>query len=233
MVWAMVNTESTVERLSRDSAVPSAPTPPTIENDHADGASGGEVGVSALGLPDMFVKGGTTSSAHDRMVFERTADAERRRDEAAGEKLLAKERGLAAGNPNEVASQYSHEFTDHPEVKKAYVQLFYMGRGGKEVVYEGTGDIILCSDPVLPDEKMLLIYCPKCKERGRPADDSIITIRQSHRNWHHDERTSGERFVDVDGITQSSAGKVMDSDRFTCGRCEWSACIDNNRVIPR
>lgn len=231
-------------------------TPPTIENDHAveqhaidcdldedcsceQPASESDSSGTLFGLPvDMFVKGGTTTTAHDRLMAEQEADAERRRAEADEEKRKAKAFGLASGNPNEVATQYHHEFTDHPEIRKAYVPLQYMGRGGKEVEHVGVGDITMVHDPKFPNELALLLYCPKCKERGLPASQCILTVRQANRKWELDTRPgrengAGSLFIDPDGIAQRSAGVIMDSERFTCARCSWSACVDNNRVIPR
>lgn len=189
---------------------------------------------SIMNLPlDVFVKGGTTTERHDRWIAEQEADAARRRRESDEEKALAKKFGLHAGNPNEVAGMFTHEFTDHPEVGKAYVPLMYMTPNGKEVDFYGVGDIIMVQDPKMPDELALLIFCPKCKERGLPASHCIITIRQSNRYWELDRRRAGELFLDPDGQPLHSAGQVVDGERFTCGRCNWAACIDKNRVITR
>lgn len=209
-------------------AQPHADAPPTLESDSPAPPS------KMFGVPlDVFVKGGTTSMAHDRYIAQMEADAEKRRDEADREKALAKKYGIQAGNPNEVAGMFTHEFTDHPEIGKAYVPLMYMTPNGKEVDFYGVGDIIMVQDPKMPDELALLIFCPKCKERGLPASHCIITIRQSNRFWALDRRRSGELFIDPDGQPLHSAGEVVDGERFTCGRCSWAACIDRNRVITR
>jgi len=223
-----------------EQTLPVADVSPTLDNDApAEPASStAKEPLSAersfLDLPlDMFVMGGTHTSGHDRMMQSMEADAEKRRAEYEDQEALARKYGPQAGNPNEVANFYRHQFTEHPEVRKAYVPLFYMGRGGKEVEHEGVGDIIMVNDPAFPEELALLIFCPQCKDRGLPASQCILTIRQSNRRWSLDTRKAGELFVDPDGIAQRSAGEVMDSERFVCARCDWAACIDKNRVIPR
>lgn len=185
-----------------------------------------------FGVPMGFVKGGTTTSGHDRLIASNERDAERRRDESDEEKRIAKEHGLASGDANHMAARGSYEFTDHPEIKKAYVPLQYMERNGREVAFKGTGDIIMPGDPMFPNELALLIFCPKCKETGLPAGQCILTIRQGNRKWHLDTRKGGELFVEEDGTPQRSAGVIMDSERFTCANCSWAARIDNNKVIP-
>lgn len=180
---------------------------------------------------DAFVKAGTTTAAHDRMVAEQEAEAEQRRDLAARERATAKEFGVEQGDPNSVAAIYTSQFTDHPEIKKADVPLHYMGPGGREVEYEGVGDIVLVDDPKWPGELALLLFCPKCKSRGLPAGQSICTIRQSNRKWDIDRRKAGELFV-FDGQPHRSAGVINSDERFTCPRCPWRARIYDNRVMP-
>ena len=210
-------------------ALPSADAPPTIESD-----SPASPKKSFMDLPlDVFVKGGTTSAKHDAYMAAMEADSEKRRAEADAEKAVAKQHAFRGANQGEIAGLQSHEFTDHPEIGKAYVPLMYMSPNGKEVDFYGTGDIIMVQDPKIQNELAVILFCPKCRERGLPAAHCIITVRQSNRHWDLDQRTAGELFIDVDGEPQRSAGRIMDSDKFTCARCDWSACIDKNRVITR
>jgi hypothetical protein len=176
-----------------------------------------------------FVKGGTTTSRHDNWMAASEADAKKRRAEADAERKIAQEHGIHQGNPGDLASLYSNQFTDHPEVMKAYVPLEYMARRGREVDYLGVGDIIMAQDPAFDDELTLMIFCPKCRDRGLPAGHCIIHLRQSNRSWHLDTRKAGELFV-WEGQPMRSAGTVMDGEAFTCARCAWRARIDNNRV---
>jgi hypothetical protein len=188
-----------------------------------------------MGVPlDTFVKYGTSTSAHDKMMAEAEADSKRRRAEADAEKRAAKEHGLAAGNPNSIASQYNHQFTPHNHIGKAYVPLKYVTRSGREVTHEGRADIVQVQDPAFPNELMLLLFCPPCIEKaGLPPAHAIIQIRQSNRRWELDLRGAGELIVDPeDGLAYRSAGTIRDMERFTCPRCSWKARIDDNKVWP-
>ena len=223
--------------MTEPKTMPAAETPPTLDTDAPAASSPVPEPPSApapmLGLPlDVFVKDGTTSSKHDQLMAWMQADARRRRAEADEEKKVARDNSYKLGNRDNVASLFSHEFTDHPEVAKAYIPLAYMSPNGKEVDSYGMGDIFMPQDPKTPDELALMLFCPKCVERF-PADQCIITVRQSNRYWELDRRKAGQVFIDPDGIAQQSAGEVMDSEKFHCPRCSWTASIDKNKVFTR
>ena len=223
--------------MTEPKILPVAETPPTLDSDAPAAPSPSSEPDAALagvfGFPlDVFVKNGTTTSKHDRHMADMQADAKRRRAEADAEKVVARENNYALGNRGNVASLFSHEFTDHPEVQKAYIPLAYMSLNGKEVDSYGMGDIFMPQDPATPEELALMLFCPKCVERF-PADQCIITVRQSNRHWDLDRRKAGQIFTDPDGTAQQSAGEVMDSEKFRCPRCSWAACIDKNKVYTR
>jgi uncharacterized protein YbaR (Trm112 family) len=98
-------------------------------------------------------------------------------------------------------------------------------------------DVTVPADPAYDGELMLLLICPKCKER-LPADHCIIQLRQSNRAWHLDARKAGEVIVwpewDAAGHKtiepHISAGVVMESEKFSCPNCSWRAAIDKNKV---
>jgi len=225
-------------------AMPAAESPPTIERDEPAPAAQptsaeptfisepNKIGDAFLigGAPDSFVKGGTTSSAHDALMAFRREEEERRRRVDDLEKQKVQEAGLHTGRADELATRYSHSFTDHSEIAVACVPLFFMGAGGKEVELYGTADIIIPNDPKFEGERVLVLFCPKCVGRGMLQSHCIIQVRQSNRRWFLDERKAGEMFIDCEGVPQRSAGAVMDSDRIVCGRCDWAAKIHNNRV---
>lgn len=215
-------------------AEPEPPAPaPTPAAAPTEPAAGKPTTEQTIGVPlAAFVRFGTTSSQHDKFVAEQEADAERRRDEDAREKRLAREHGIVRGNPGDVASRYSFQFTDHPEIAKAAVPLTYLTRTGRETTHVGRGDITMPQDPAFPNELALIVHCPRCHDdMGLPAGQAIITIRQSNRPWHLDKRGAGELIVDQWGSFRS-AGTVRDGERFTCGRCSWRARVDDNKVWP-
>lgn len=228
-----------LRRMTEPKTLPVADTPPTLESDAPAEESRSTASEQAKSLPsmfgvplDVFVKDGTTSSRHDRYMESQQAEARQRRADADMERKIARENSHKLGNPDNVASLSTHEFTDHPEVQKAYVPLAYMSKNGKEVDLYGMADIFMPQDPKTKDELALLLFCPKCIQRF-PPDHCIITVRQSNRRWELDRRKAGQLFIDPDGMPQHSAGEVVDSEKFHCPRCSWAACIDRNRVFTR
>jgi len=203
------------------------PEPPPADCEKA-------VDPNPIGVPlDILVRYGTTTSAHDRSVAEQLAESRRRRAEDDAEKRIAKNHGINSGDPSSVASRYSNQFTDNPEIARAYVPLTYVTRTGREETHKGVGDIIMVQDPAFEGELALILFCPSCIEKaGLPPDQSLVTVRQSNRSWHLDQRTSGELCVFEDGSTFRSAGVIMESEAFTCARCSWRARIDHNKVWP-
>jgi hypothetical protein len=180
--------------------------------------------VQSIQVPDVMVKGGTRSGKHDRYIAQQKAEAEARRADADAERKAAR-----TGAEDGQASLYTCQLTDHPDVKQAYVHLTYPGRGAREVLFEGIGDIIMPADPAFPNELALIIFCPQCLKNG-PADHAMCTIRQSNRKWELDTRKAGELFM-FEGQPYRSAGIVRDGEPFTCGGCSWRARIDDNKVL--
>lgn len=186
-----------------------------------------------FGLPvSMFVKGGTTSSGHDRMVAELEQDAERRRNEADQEKKLSSVPIEHGG-----ARLRTHKFSEHGDVGSGFILLRYMTPGG-EIRYEN-GDELQCLADVHvlgPEELCLTLVCPSCKAGGpgrppRPQGQSQIRIRQSNKSFDFDVTKAGELIL-FEGKPYRSAGVVRESERFSCPDCGWSARIIDNRVRP-
>jgi hypothetical protein len=185
-----------------------------------------------FGLPiDMFVKGGTSTMAHDRMVHEEETDAERRRDEQAAMRKVA-----AIPVEDGGAKLYTNYLAPNPSglpMEWAKVLLEYLTAGGEQLMHRSQpvqclADVIVGLDPLYPEELTLVLVCPECARR-MPQGQCQIQIRQRNRAWYLDTRTSGDLVV-FDDAPYRSAGMVMDSERFTCPRCAWAAHIDKNRV---
>jgi hypothetical protein len=192
----------------------------------------------------VFVKGGTTSSAHDKAVKAQWLESERRRAEADMERRIADvpiEKGGGVQFTNQLNTQ------DERDLQTGKVELFFVNSRGEQEYESGEplrclADVIVPDKPERPSELMLIMICPKCKERGLPADQAIIQIRQSNREWDLDQRRVGEpiiwdEWVDgPDGLRRKkrevylSAGIVRDGEKFTCPRCNWRAVIDDNKV---
>jgi len=186
-----------------------------------------------FGLPlAAFVKGGTTTSRHDRMVVELEADAEKRRDEAIAERQVASVPVEHGG-----AKILTHKFSPSGDVGAGFVLLRYLTPRG-DIRYEN-GDELQCLADVHvvgPEELCLTIVCPSCKAGGygrpsRPQGQSQIRIRQSNKRFEFDATKAGELIL-FEGKPYRSAGVVRESERFSCPDCGWAARIVENCVRP-
>jgi hypothetical protein len=183
-----------------------------------------------MGLPlTVFMRGGgaVPSSAEERRIAEDEADAERRRD------LQDKERRIAQIPIEKGGAKMLTRAAADPETTPK-VLLLYMTRQGQPR-YEFGAPVECLADIILPAAEgmdlSLQIVCPQCKERGIPMGQCQLAIKQSNRAWHLDTRTAGEIIV-FDGQPYYSAGKIMDSDRFSCPKCSWTARIHDNKIRP-
>jgi len=195
-----------------------------------------------MGLPvDMFVKGGTTSMRHDRMVQQEEAEAERRRDEHDAMKRMAQVPVDQGG-----AMMFNNQLQPNPQgvpMETPKVELVYLTAGGEPEYNKGKplkclADILVGMDPAHPEELTLVLVCPSCETR-MPQGQCQIQLRQTNRKWELDTRAAGTLILWEEEVgnrkvvrTYRSAGVVMESERFTCPRCPWSARIDKNRVRP-
>lgn len=185
-------------------------------------------GETLFGRPlDMFVRGGTHTSGHDRMMAERVADAEHRRDVAAKERQLA-----AVPIEDGGAQMFTNNLALNPQAEAASVLLKYCTPRGE--VKTERGDELQCLADVLmvsPTELGLVLVCPGCKARGDHLGECQLRILQSNRKWYLDTSKAGELIV-FEGKPYRSAGEVMDCERFSCPNCGWAARIHKNMVIP-
>jgi hypothetical protein len=206
---------------------------PTMSNDDKPVESEPKV----FGLPlDMFVKGGTTTWAHDQEQLRLTHDAERRRNEAAVERQIAtvpieEGGGVIHGGP----------LGGH-EGEQAYVELLYLTARGEQR-FE-MGEPVRCLADVVQVDKSelaIVLVCARCKERGVPLDRCQMRIRQSNRGWEFSSKRRGDMIPWVEKLDAQgrpmvkiyrSAGTIVESERFSCAQCGWMARIHDNKVRP-
>jgi hypothetical protein len=181
-----------------------------------------------MGLPlEMFVKGGTTTSAWDREKQEQYArsDALRAHQDRQYDAIHS-----AQDKPNIAAGMLSHEL---------------LGRGNPKVVIEYVyGDSALnreclaelCMAPKVdnPDESemVLVLVCPRCLQRTGRQDDSQLVIRESHRKFWLDDTKKGTWLNGVDGSVHPIAGTITLADRVKCPAlgCTWAFRIDDSKL---
>lgn len=184
-----------------------------------------------------WIKNGTTSSAHDKMMFERRADAKRRREqEDARFQTAAKKPNQARVHQHKLGSRRNHPCAvlgvKHPKDRRIDHYMVC------EITHdEGSSDL------------MLMMQCPRCIfSYDRSPDDSIMHIRQSNRAWHLDRRTKNERslnpvlrtcagelWISPEDRTEvvMVAGMVTTDDWCKCPICKWEFTIDDSIVYTR
>jgi predicted RNA-binding Zn-ribbon protein involved in translation (DUF1610 family) len=173
----------------------------------------------------MFIRGGGTStSANDKAIAEAEADAERRRDEALAEREMTRLPVEAGG-----ARIFENKSLD-PGAKDLHVLLDLVNAKGEPHLVAGVPIQCLADIRVVgPNEMAVVVVCPRCINRKIPQGQCQIQVRQSNRNWHLSDKGRGSPLW-FDGKMYQSAGTIMDSDRFSCPNCAWSARIDNNKL---
>jgi hypothetical protein len=186
-----------------------------------------------FGVPlATFVKGGTTTTAHDQREAREWHEAEQRRDLQDAEMRVAR-KPIDQGGGEMFTSKFLNQ--EEAQAPEAHVLLDFVNRRGEPLYEQGVplqclADITVATEPAFDGELVLLIMCPKCMERTK-AQNTILQLRQANRMWHLDQKGAGELFV-FEGEPYYSAGTVMDSERFTCAQCSWAARIDKNKIWP-
>lgn len=173
----------------------------------------------------LLVRGGTTSSAYDKELQQRMADAEVRRAEADADRKVAQvpiEQGGGLLFENKLADPLTGP----------RVLIKYVGKT-KEVLMEQLCELV--ADELTGDH-MLIFVCPECFRRGVPSQFAQCHVRSKHRQWHLDLREAGQvkaaRNSDsIGGIEYyTHAGNIMDTDVLRCDgvNCGCSFKIDKN-----
>jgi predicted RNA-binding Zn-ribbon protein involved in translation (DUF1610 family) len=179
-----------------------------------------------IGAPmQAWVKGGTHTAASERMFHERFADAEVRRDAAAKDKALASIPIEHGGG-----RMFTHNFSENPEVPKAYVKLQYANRYGAPCPPgECLADIVIESWDK-PNDLTLIFVCPGCyTERHKSAGDCQLKMRMSNRWWKLLPFYGETKWTDPDGQVRiyKLAGTIVESEPFSCPDCGYRGRIVN------
>lgn len=169
-----------------------------------------------------FVKGGMVTSAYERQLQEKKADAERRRaaeDQRRQTTLIDPNARLST---TKLGGSGSHA---------AIVLEFWNSdnRPDMFIVCELTVDP---ADPLARD-LILIVCCPACTKRFGMAE-AQMTIRSNHRRFELDERRKGELWVNPKDPTEfvHLAGTIHLTEMATCPGlgCGWRFKIDNSVV---
>jgi hypothetical protein len=140
--------------------------------------------------------------------------------------------------------EYTNMFAteDDQHARTAFLLLKYATPAGDPVYHKGEpleclARIIAPDVPAFSGELMVIIYCPRCMVK-LPPDHCLLQVRQSNRKWFLDVSSQGTMFVFNEMLPNGSkvprpyfsAGVIVESEKFRCGRCNWRGVIDNNIV---
>ncbi len=153
-----------------------------------------------------FVRGGMVTSAHEKMLYEKKVDANKRRAEEDAR------RKITTVDPNARISTTKLGGTqDH-----AVIVLEIRNSDGKAeefIVCELTADIADESGEGL----ILIVCCPFCAVRFG-SDEAQMTIRSRHRHFELDTRRQGELWVNPNNPSEfyTLAGTIHLTEAVTC-----------------
>jgi hypothetical protein len=188
---------------------------------------GSSIGASQL---QIIVKGGTTSSAHDKERAKQKAMTELGREHQDKQQRAA---DLGAGMTKEgfVASRLtSLKMMDGGSPR---LVLYYLNRD-KSIRQECIAELVQTPD----GDMMFTMVCPKCLERGEPHGSSQVMVRKSHRRWELDVARAGEVVPVYDPFHKQMMGiricGVIEAGdeilRCTNLGCAWAVKISKSNV---
>lgn len=195
---------------------------PTQESGSTDSSNPPTEEQKIMGMPlGMFMRGGTTSWAHDQELAKHKADVAERRAKQDKDMEIASTPLEQGGG-----AMFTNYLTENANMDKAYVHLQYLSKNLRNVDFECLGDVTMMED----NELALILICPVCAQKVG-LDLAHLTIRQSHKKWELDTRKAGELII-FDGQPYRSAGRIRECQRFRCSQCDWAGKIDDNKVYP-
>jgi len=164
--------------------------------------------------PEVLVRGGTTSGAHDRQRAESAHASE------LGRQRLARQERAAAAGPTlnedgfQVAKLHSLKLMDSASPR---LVLYYMNRD-RTVKQECVSELVVAGT-----DELFTMVCPKCLERGEPMGQCQMKIHKSHRKFDLDVRKAGTvvELRDPDGVPfhVRICGTVSCDDIIACDTC--------------
>ena len=187
----------------------------------------GKAPASIGGVPLGIVRGGTTSSRHDRAQHEARLAADAGRCKAADQERAAQ---FGSGRtPDGFVSSRIHSLRmmdrGHPQLV-----LYYMNRD-KTVRQECVSEVFVADD----GDSGFTMVCPKCMERGDAMGLCQMKIMSSHRAFHIDQRRNGESVSLVDPYGKPFhvriCGTITCDDEIKCDSCgNFSVRIEDSKV---
>jgi hypothetical protein len=178
--------------------------------------------------PEVLVRGGTTSSRHDRQRAERRLAVEKGRQQVEKQEAAVRTGPILDQHGFTQAKLHGLRLLDrgHPKLV-----LYYMNRD-RTVAQECVSEYFHTGT----DEGFIMV-CPRCLERGEAHGDSQMMIMKSHRKFHLDTRKAGTvvQLRDPDGkhFHVRICGTVTCDDVIRCNSCgNFRVRIADSKVWP-
>lgn len=174
----------------------------------------------------VLVRGGTTTSAYDKELQQRMADAEVRRAEADADKKIGQVPIEQGGG-----LVFEHKLADPMTGPRVLIK--YVGTT-KEVLMEQLCELV---EDDTSGDSMFIFVCPECFRRGIPSGFCQCHVKAKHRAWHVDRRTAGQVLAaknsDAPGGIEyyTSAGEIMDTDVLRCDNVNCGSAFKIHRNI--
>lgn len=174
----------------------------------------------------VLVRGGTTTSAFDKELAQRKADAEVRRAEADADKKIGQVPIEQGGG-----LVFEHKLADPMTGPRVLIK--YVG-AGKDVLMEQLCELV---EDETSGDNLFIFVCPECFRRGIPSGFCQCHARSKHRAWHVDKRTAGQVLAaknsDAHGGIEyyTSAGEIMDTDVLRCDNTNCGCSFKIHRNI--
>jgi hypothetical protein len=179
-------------------------------------------------LPEIIVKGGTTSSRYDN---ERAKAAH------------AAELGRAHQDKQMQAAQIGDAFTDQGFVHSRLHSLRLMDSGSPQIVLyylnkdktvrqSCVGEVVVTPD----GDEVFTMVCPRCLERGEPHGSSQMMIKKSHRKWELDTRKQGTVVLLEDPwgkpFQVKICGTIWCEETLRCSNfnCAYAVRVEDSKV---
>lgn len=177
--------------------------------------------------PSVLVRGGTTSSRHDRQQYEARQAGERGRAQRDKQEQEAR-RGPRMTKQGFVSSRlHALRMMDrgHPQLV-----LYYMNRD-KSVKQECVSEVFVADD----GDTGFTLVCPRCLARGAAHGLAQMKVMNKHRAFHIDPRRAGELVSLLDPYGKQFhvriCGTVTCDDVIRCDSCGvWAVRIEGSRV---
>lgn len=183
------------------------------------------------GLPDVFVKGGTTTGEWDRQKAQQYKQSDELRAHQDKQRQAVRH---AAEKGGAVTGLLSYQLMA-PTNPKVVIEFCY---NDSALNRECLSELAMQPDPLNPGRVhlVLVLVCPKCLKRTGRQDDAQVMIHSAKKEFHLTMFAEGDPrqhwHSHVDGSYHRLAGTVHTVDRCKCDAlgCDWEFQISDSKL---